>query len=169
MSNHVVLYQPEIPANTGNISRTCAGTDTDLHLIRPLGFSTDDKMLKRAGLDYWDHVKIHYYDSLDDFFEKNPNGHYYCITKFGRHVYSDVDFSDSNEAHYFIFGRETTGLPEDLLRKYEDTALRIPMTENIRSLNLSNTAAILVYEALRQQAFSQLETAPHYERHIFDD
>lgn len=97
MPNHIVLYQPEIPANTGNISRTCAGTDTYLHLIRPLGFSTDDKMLKRAGLDYWDNVKLSYYDSLDEFFEKNEGGEFYYITKFGRHVYSDIDYSDPNK------------------------------------------------------------------------
>ncbi|EUJ19827.1 tRNA (uridine(34)/cytosine(34)/5-carboxymethylaminomethyluridine(34)-2'-O)-methyltransferase TrmL [Listeria aquatica] len=169
MPNHVVLYQPEIPANTGNISRTCAGTDTHLHLIRPLGFSTEDKMLKRAGLDYWDHVNLTYYDSLEDFFEKNPDGHYYMITKFGRHLYSDVDYSDARENHYFIFGKETTGLPDELLRKYEETALRIPMTDKIRSLNLSNTAAILVYEALRQQTFLDLDQMPHYDRKIFED
>ncbi|WP_163652285.1 tRNA (uridine(34)/cytosine(34)/5-carboxymethylaminomethyluridine(34)-2'-O)-methyltransferase TrmL [Listeria sp. PSOL-1] len=169
MPNHIVLYQPEIPANTGNISRTCAGTDTHLHLIRPLGFSTDDKMLKRAGLDYWDHVKLAYYDSLDEFFQKNKEGNYYCITKFARHLYSDACYQDDKQNHYFIFGKETTGLPKELLQKYEKTALRIPMTDKIRSLNLSNTAAIIIYEALRQQHFGKLDVDPHYEQQIFHD
>ena len=156
MSNHIVLYQPEIPSNTGNIARTCAATDTVLHLIRPLGFSTDDKMLKRAGLDYWEHVSIHYHDSLDDFFRVSEGGEYYYITKFGRKVYSSFDFRDSDKEHYFIFGRETTGLPKPLIQANSERCLRIPMTDNVRSLNLSNTAAILVYEALRQQNFREL-------------
>jgi len=154
---HVVLYQPEIPANTGNIARTCAATDTKLHLIRPLGFSTDDKMLKRAGLDYWHAVNITYYDSLDDFFSKNQNGEFYYIETFGEKPHSSFDFSDVNKEHYFMFGKETTGLPKDLLEKNKDHFLRIPMNDNVRSLNLSNTAAILVYEALRQQGYPNLK------------
>lgn len=156
MAIHVVLYQPEIPANTGNISRTCAATDSHLHLIRPLGFSTDDKMLKRAGLDYWPFVKIHYYDSLDEFFEKN-HGEFYYIETYGEKAYSDFDFSNQEKDYYFMFGKETTGLPKDLLAANKDRCLRIPMTTNVRSLNLSNTAAILVYEALRQQNFAHLK------------
>lgn len=156
MANHVVLYQPEIPANTGNISRTCAATDTTLHLIRPLGFSTEDKMLKRAGLDYWKYVNIIYYDSLDEFFEKNPDGEYYYITKFGERYYNSFDFSDTSKNHYFIFGKETTGLPKELLATNKERCLRIPMNDKVRALNLSNTAAILVYEALRQQQFPHL-------------
>lgn len=157
MAIHVVLYQPEIPANTGNIARTCAATDTKLHLIRPLGFSTDDKMLKRAGLDYWHAVNITYYDSLDDFFSKNQNGEFYYIETFGEKPHSSFDFSDVNKEHYFMFGKETTGLPKDLLEKNKDHFLRIPMNDNVRSLNLSNTAAILVYEALRQQGYPNLK------------
>ncbi|MEQ2528058.1 tRNA (uridine(34)/cytosine(34)/5-carboxymethylaminomethyluridine(34)-2'-O)-methyltransferase TrmL [Robertmurraya yapensis] len=157
MAIHVVLYQPEIPANTGNIARTCAGTDTTLHLIRPLGFSTDDKQLKRAGLDYWQFVNIIYYDSLDEFFEKNAGGEFFYITKFGSKPYSTFDYSDVNKDYYFVFGKETTGLPKDLIAENQDRALRIPMTDNIRSLNLSNTAAILIYEALRQQDFAHLK------------
>lgn len=157
VSIHVVLYQPQIPANTGNISRTCAATDTTLHMIRPLGFSTDDKMLKRAGLDYWEHVKIHYYDSLEEFFEKNAGGEYFYISKFGEKPHTTFDFSDQNKEHYFIFGRETTGLPKDLIQNNLDRCLRIPMTDKVRSLNLSNTAAILVYEALRQQDYRNLD------------
>ncbi|OQP06806.1 tRNA (uridine(34)/cytosine(34)/5-carboxymethylaminomethyluridine(34)-2'-O)-methyltransferase TrmL [Geobacillus sp. 46C-IIa] len=156
MPLHVVLYQPEIPANTGNIARTCAATDTALHLIRPLGFSTDDKMLKRAGLDYWTHVNISYYDSLDELFARFPHGEFYFITKFGRQYYDSFDFSDTEKDIFFVFGRETTGLPKELLEANIDHCLRIPMNDKVRSLNLSNTAAILVYEALRQQRFHGL-------------
>ncbi|MEH7072553.1 tRNA (uridine(34)/cytosine(34)/5-carboxymethylaminomethyluridine(34)-2'-O)-methyltransferase TrmL [Neobacillus drentensis] len=157
MSINVVLYQPQIPSNTGNIARTCAGTDTNLHLIRPLGFSTDDKMLKRAGLDYWEYVNIVYYDSLEDFYEKNAGSEFFYITKFGEKTYSSFNYSDPSKDYYFIFGRETTGLPKDVIEANKDTSLRIPMTENIRSLNLSNTAAILIYEALRQQNYAHLK------------
>ena len=156
MAIHVVLYQPEIPANTGNIARTCAATDTHLHLIRPLGFSTDDKMLKRAGLDYWEFVNITYYDSLDEFFEKNK-GEFYYIETFGEKTYSDYDFSEQDQDYYFMFGKESSGLPIELLEANRDHFLRIPMTTNVRSLNLSNTAAILVYEALRQQDFRKIK------------
>jgi tRNA (cytidine/uridine-2'-O-)-methyltransferase len=154
---HVVLYQPQIPSNTGNIARTCAGTDTSLHLIRPLGFSTDDKMLKRAGLDYWEFVNIVYYDSLDDFYQKNEGGEFFYITKFGEKPYSSFDYSNSDKDYFFIFGRETTGLPKDVIENNKDVSLRIPMNDNIRSLNLSNTAAILIYEALRQQDYGHLK------------
>lgn len=156
MTIHVVLYQPEIPANTGNIARTCAATDTKLHLIRPLGFSTDDKMLRRAGLDYWKYVDITYYDSIEEFFEKT-NGTYYLLTKFGSKNHTSLDFSNAETDHYFIFGKETTGLPSWVKDKYENTALRIPMNDNVRALNLSNTAAILIYEALRQQDYPGLQ------------
>ncbi|MGN1400437.1 MAG: tRNA (uridine(34)/cytosine(34)/5-carboxymethylaminomethyluridine(34)-2'-O)-methyltransferase TrmL [Bacillus sp. (in: firmicutes)] len=156
MAIHVVLYQPEIPANTGNIARTCAGTDTVLHLIRPLGFSTDDKMLKRAGLDYWEYVKIVYHDSLEDFFEYSAGGEYYFLSKYGEQPHTTFDYSDTEKDHYLIFGRETKGLPKDVIERNIDRCLRIPMTGNIRSLNLSNAAAILVYEALRQQNFIHL-------------
>lgn len=154
---HIVLYQPEIPANTGNIARTCAATDTTLHLIRPLGFSTDDKMLKRAGLDYWEFVNIVYYDSLDEFYEKSHGGEYFYLTKYGTKPHSSFDYSQAEKDYYFIFGRETTGLPKDVIENNRDRALRIPMTENVRSLNLSNTAAILVYESLRQQDYLHLK------------
>ena len=157
MSIHVVLYQPQIPSNTGNIARTCAGTDTTLHLIRPLGFSTDDKMLKRAGLDYWEFVNIVYYDSLDEFYEKNSGGEFFYITKFGQKSYSSFDYSNLNHDYFFIFGRETTGLPKEVIEKNKEVSLRIPMNDNIRSLNLSNTAAILIYEALRQQDYRNLK------------
>ncbi|MDK3768350.1 tRNA (uridine(34)/cytosine(34)/5-carboxymethylaminomethyluridine(34)-2'-O)-methyltransferase TrmL [Staphylococcus pseudintermedius] len=156
MPIHVVLYQPEIPANTGNIARTCAATDTHLHLIRPLGFSTDDKMLRRAGLDYWKYVSITYYDNIESFFEQTE-GQYFLLTKFGSKNHTSQDFSDVDQNCYFIFGKETTGLPDWVKDKYDNTALRIPMNENVRALNLSNTAAILVYEALRQQNYPNLQ------------
>ncbi|EGQ3541346.1 tRNA (uridine(34)/cytosine(34)/5-carboxymethylaminomethyluridine(34)-2'-O)-methyltransferase TrmL [Staphylococcus pseudintermedius] len=156
MPIHVVLYQPEIPANTGNIARTCAATDTHLHLIRPLGFSTDDKMLRRAGLDYWKYVSITYYDNIESFLEQTE-GQYFLLTKFGSKNHTSQDFSDVDQNYYFIFGKETTGLPDWVKDKYDNTALRIPMNENVRALNLSNTAAILVYEALRQQNYPNLQ------------
>jgi tRNA (cytidine/uridine-2'-O-)-methyltransferase len=153
---HIVLYQPLIPANTGNIARTCAGTGTTLHLIRPLGFSTDDKALKRAGLDYWEHVKVVYHDSLEDFFADNEGGEFFYLTKHGQQPHSTFDYSNREKDYYFIFGKETTGLPMELIQANMDRCLRIPMNDNIRSLNLSNTAAILVYEALRQQDYPNL-------------
>ncbi|WP_414843643.1 tRNA (uridine(34)/cytosine(34)/5-carboxymethylaminomethyluridine(34)-2'-O)-methyltransferase TrmL [Bacillus velezensis] len=153
---HVVLYQPEIPANTGNIARTCAATDTTLHLIRPLGFSTDDKMLKRAGLDYWEFVNVVYHDSLEELFEAYENGKFFFITKFGKKPHTSFDYSNTEEDFFFVFGRETSGLPKELIENNMDRCLRLPMTEHVRSLNLSNTAAILVYEALRQQNYRDL-------------
>jgi tRNA (cytidine/uridine-2'-O-)-methyltransferase len=157
MAIHVVLYQPEIPSNTGNIARTCAATDTTLHLIRPLGFSTDDKLLKRAGLDYWEFVNMVYYDSIDEFFEKNQGGEFLFLTKFGEKPHTSFDYSDLNKDYFFVFGRETTGLPQEVRENNQDHCLRIPMTENVRSLNLSNTAAIVIYEALRQQNYPHLK------------
>lgn len=157
MAINIVLYQPLIPANTGNIARSCAGTGVKLHLIRPLGFSTDDKMLKRAGLDYWEHVDITYYDSLQELFDGYPEGLFYYITKFGSKPHTTFDYSNQEEDHFFVFGQETKGLPPELLEANRDRCLRIPMNDNIRSLNLSNTAAILMYEALRQQNYPGLE------------
>ncbi|MEH7381468.1 tRNA (uridine(34)/cytosine(34)/5-carboxymethylaminomethyluridine(34)-2'-O)-methyltransferase TrmL [Bacillus sp. JJ1533] len=156
MGLHVVLYQPELPANTGNIARTCAATNTTLHLIRPLGFSADNKMLKRAGLDYWEYVKMHVHDSLEELSEKYKDGEFYFMTKFGKKQHSSMDYSDLQKDYFFIFGRETTGLPQELIEKNMDRALRLPMTEKVRSLNLSNTAAVLVYEVLRQQNYPGL-------------
>lgn len=155
--NNIVLFQPEIPANTGNIARTCVGTNTKLHLIMPISFSIDDKHLKRAGLDYWEHLDLTIWDSLDHFLEGTDDKNYYLITKFGEKYYTDYDFSnDNDEELYFIFGRETKGLPEEFREKYKDKTLKIPMTENVRSLNLSNTAALVIYEALRQQNFKKI-------------
>lgn len=152
MGLHVVLYQPEIPANTGNIARTCVATNTALHLIRPLGFSTEDKMLKRAGLDYWKFVNVNYYDSIEDFFSANE-GEYFYLTKFGSKNYTDFNYNQQDKEYYFIFGRETNGLPPDLIESNQNQCLRLPMTDTVRALNLSNAASIIIYEALRQQGF----------------
>ncbi len=156
MTIHIVLYRPVIPANTGNIARTCAGTNVHLHLIRPLGFSTEDKMLKRAGLDYWEHVHITYYDSLQELFDRYEGSRFYYVTKFGQSIYSDHDYRGDDDL-FFIFGQETKGLPEELLTAHPERTIRIPMDDtHIRSLNLSNTAALVVYEALRQRNFPKM-------------
>ncbi len=157
MAIHVALFEPLIPANTGNIARTCAGTGTKLHLIKPLGFSTDDKMLKRAGLDYWEHVDITYHDGIREMFEAYPEAVFYFLTKHGEKPHTSFDYSETAKDIFFVFGKETTGLPADVLEENKERCLRIPMNNNIRSLNLSNTAAILIYEALRQQAYPELE------------
>ncbi|MDY0406337.1 tRNA (cytidine(34)-2'-O)-methyltransferase [Virgibacillus sp. 179-BFC.A HS] len=156
MSLHVVLFEPEIPANTGNISRTCLGTGTTLHLVHPLGFSTDDRMLRRAGLDYWKHVDIKEHQSIQEVYDQFPDGAFYYIENFGTKHYTDFDFSDTSKDILFVFGKETTGIPKELLVGKEDRCLRIHMNDQIRSLNLSNTAAIIIYEALRQQGFPGL-------------
>ncbi|GAA4075624.1 MAG TPA: tRNA (cytidine(34)-2'-O)-methyltransferase [Bacilli bacterium] len=158
MGIHIVLYQPEIPANTGNIARTCLATNATLHLVRPLGFSTEDKMLKRAGLDYWYDVNVQYYDSIDELYEKNRGAEYYYIENFGTKYYSEFDFSDSSRELFFVFGRETSGIPKALLEGKEDRCLRIHMAKNdkVRSLNLSNTAAIIAYDVLKQQGFPNM-------------
>ncbi|GAB2495814.1 tRNA (cytidine(34)-2'-O)-methyltransferase [Alkalibacterium psychrotolerans] len=164
MTNHIVLFEPQIPANTGNIARTCAGTNTSLHLIEPLGFKTDDKYLRRAGLDYWEAVDIHYHKSLEDFMAFVDDRPLFLISKFAEKVYSDIDYSDTEKDYFFLFGKETTGLPEEFMRDHPEKCLRIPMNDtHVRSLNLSNTANILIYEALRQQDFPSLEKVHTYE------
>ena len=164
MTNHIVLFEPLFPANTGNIARTCAGTNTELHLIKPLGFSTDDKHMKRAGVDYWDKVKITYHDDLPAFLATIPDMEkLYIVSKFANHDYTDVDYTGAGD-HYFLFGKETTGLPEAFMRKYPENAIRIPQNDdNIRALNLSNSAAIVIYEALRQQSFPNLARVHTYQ------
>lgn len=149
---NIVLVEPQIPQNTGNIARTCAATGARLHLVKPMGFTVDDKKLKRAGLDYWHLLDITYYENLQDFFEKNSGPFYYFTTK-ARHRYSDVKYPDGA---YLVFGREDAGLPESLLYENPETCVRLPMRSMARSLNLSNTVAIAVYEALRQQDFDGL-------------
>ncbi|MHA6261219.1 tRNA (uridine(34)/cytosine(34)/5-carboxymethylaminomethyluridine(34)-2'-O)-methyltransferase TrmL [Sporosarcina sp. CAU 1771] len=157
MAIHVALFEPQIPANTGNIARTCAGTGVKLHLIKPLGFSTDDKMLKRAGLDYWEHVDVTYHEGIEEFFEAHPDGEFYFLTKHGKKEHTAFDYSNQEKDIFFVFGKETSGLPDEVLSQYKDQCLRIPMNEHVRSLNLSNTAAILIYEALRQQDYPNLK------------
>jgi tRNA (cytidine/uridine-2'-O-)-methyltransferase len=151
MKLNIVLVEPEIPQNTGNISRTCAATNSSLFLVRPLGFEITDKHLKRAGLDYWQYLDLHYLDSIDELFEKyyNGNNFYFMSTK-GAKRYSDVKFKDGD---FLIFGKESHGLPEPLLKKHYEETLRIPMLDKIRSLNLSNSVALSLYEALRQNDF----------------
>lgn len=164
MTNHIALFEPLMPANTGNIARTCAGTDTALHLIKPLGFSTDDAHLKRAGLDYWDKVDITYHESLPAFMDAIPaEDELFLVSKFAKQTYVDPDYSKSDHDYWFLFGKETTGLPEPFMRQHPDEAIRIPQDDShIRALNLSNSAAIVIYEAVRQQGFNQLEQAHWY-------
>ena len=153
MAFNIVLVEPEIPQNTGNIARTCAVTGTNLHLIRPYGFRITDKNLKRAGLDYWHLLNITEYDNLEEFFEKNKGGEFFYFTTKGQHIYSDVSFPENA---YIVFGREDAGLPETLLKDNPDHCLRMPMIGDARSLNLSNTVAIATYEVLRQWGFPEL-------------
>lgn len=150
---NIVLVEPEIPQNTGNISRTCAATGARLHLVEPMGFKIDDKKLKRAGLDYWHLLDISYYKNLDDFFSKNTGPYYYFSTK-AKHIYSEISYPDNA---YLVFGKETAGLPEDLLYQNPDTTVRLPMITDARSLNLSNAVAIGTYEVLRQWNFPELQ------------
>lgn len=154
MPFHIVLVNPEIPANTGNIARTCAATGTHLHLVRPLGFSTDDRVLKRAGLDYWHSVNITYYDSFEEVRQAFPEGRFFFTSTRVKKRFTDFRFRDGD---LFVFGKETKGLPSELLEAYPDTCMRLPMTDKVRSLNLANTAAIVVYEALRQNGFPGLD------------
>ena len=162
---NIVLVEPEIPQNTGNIARTCAATGARLHLVGPLGFKIDDKQLKRAGLDYWSLLDITYYDGLGDFFERNDGAFYYFSTK-ARHIYSEISYPDGC---YIVFGKETAGLPEELLLKNPETTVRLPMREQARSLNLSNTVAVGVYEVLRQWNFQGLMAHGSLAQYSWDD
>ena len=150
---NIVLLEPEIPQNTGNIARTCASSGARLHMIKPFGFTIDNAKLKRAGMDYWFHLEIFYYKNLEEFFEKNKDCNFYLFSKKSNNRYTDISYSDDV---YFFFGRESCGLPEELLNKYPDRCLRIPMKEGLRSLNQSNSCAIAVYEYLRQKNFNNL-------------
>jgi tRNA (cytidine/uridine-2'-O-)-methyltransferase len=152
--NHIVLYQPEIPQNTGNIMRTCAASNMMLHLIEPLGFSLDVKHVRRSAANYLEHVQYKVYKNFDDFKQQNK-GTYFFLTRYGKVSPDKMDYTIEGDI-YLIFGSESSGIPKEILRDYLDTCLRIPMTENVRSLNLSNTVAILSYEVLRQQGFKGL-------------
>lgn len=161
MKLNIVLVEPEIPQNTGNIARTCAALGATLHLVHPLGFEITEKAVKRAGLDYWDKLDIREYKNLDDFLEKNNDkiSRMFLLTTKGKKVYSEVKYE---EGDYLLFGKETKGLPEDLILKHFDNAVRVPMGYNIRSLNLSNTVALVAYEAERQLNFEGLEETSKY-------
>lgn len=159
---HIVLLEPEIPQNAGNIARTCAVTNSVLHLIKPLGFSVDDKYLKRAGLDYWDLLDIRYYENFQDFMDKNQGIRLWMATTKAKHVYTEVEFQEND---YFMFGRESAGIPEEILMAHESGTIRIPMLEVARSLNLSNSVAIIIYEALRQQGFKGMLTQGQLHHH----
>ncbi len=152
---NIVLYEPEIPQNTGNIMRTCVATNTVLHLIKPLGFRLDDAHLKRSGVNYIDKLKYYVYENFDDFLSKN-SGEFYYFTRYGHKPHTSFDYSDTSKNIYMIFGKESTGIPREILKDHLDRCMRIPMTDNVRALNLSNCCAIVIYEALRQQNYPNL-------------
>ena len=158
---NIVLHEPEMPANTGNIGRTCVATGVRLHLIGPLGFQINDKMLKRAGLDYWDKLDVTEYDDYKDFLAENPGAKVYMATTKAHKTYTEVNYE---EDCYIMFGKESAGIPEEILVDNEDTCIRIPMIGDIRSLNLSNSVAIVLYEALRQHNFSHMNCEGHLHR-----
>lgn len=147
---NIVLHEPEIPHNTGSIGRTCVATGTSLHLIKPLGFKLTDKYVKRSGMDYWKHVDLHVYENFEDFIYKNPEAKIYMLTTKAKKAYTEAEYMEND---FLMFGKESKGIPEEILVKYEDTSVRIPMIGETRSLNLSNAVAITLYEALRQQDF----------------
>ena len=156
---NIVLYSPEIPQNTGNISRTCAVTGAALHIIRPIGFEISDRTLKRAGLDYWDKLDVTYYDDYNDFLDKNPDAELYFFSAKGKNCYTDIKYPYGT---YLVFGRESVGLPEELVRANLERSVRIPMIESVRCLNLSNSVAVAVYEVFRQDGFSDFDTVGEY-------
>lgn len=162
---NIILHEPEIPANTGNIGRTCAATGTSLHLIKPLGFSLDEKALRRAGLDYWSKLDVHVYENFSEFLDKNPNAKIYMATTKAHQTYDQVSYEPDC---FIMFGKESAGIPEEILVNYEDTCVRIPMNENIRSLNLSNSVAVVLYEALRQNQFSHMQLSGHLHRLLWN-
>ena len=151
---NIVLHEPEIPANTGNIGRTCVATGTALHLIKPLGFDISDKAVRRAGMDYWKELELYVYDSFEEFVVRNPGARLYMATTKAKKAYTEVEYGEND---FIMFGRESAGIPEEILVRYEATSVRIPMIGEIRSLNLSNSVAIMLYEALRQQDFEGMK------------
>ena len=154
MALNIVLFEPEIPANTGNIGRTCVATGTRLHLIEPLGFRLNEKSIKRAGMDYWEHLDVTRYINFEEFLEKNPEAKIYMATTKGQHVYTEVNYEPDC---YIMFGKESAGIPEEILVEHPDNCIRIPMLSEIRSLNLSNSVAVVLYEALRQNNFESMK------------
>lgn len=153
---NIVLFEPEIPGNTGNIMRTCVATNSRLHLIEPLGFSLEEKYIRRSGVNYIDNCDYTVYKNIEEFFEKNKDGEYYFLTRYGHQPHTSFDYSDPNKNIYFIFGKESTGIPREILAPHLDRCMRMPMSDKVRALNLSNTVAIMVYEALRQQNYPGL-------------
>ena len=159
--NNIVLFEPEIPQNTGNIMRTCVATNTKLHLIKPLGFSLADKYLKRSGVNYIDKLDYEVYENFNDFVSKNK-GIYYYFTRYGRKPHTSFNYSNKDNNLFFIFGKESTGIPKEILKNDLNHCMRIPMTDNVRALNVSNSVAIVIYEALRQQDYNDLlKEEPH--------
>ncbi len=163
---NIVLYEPEIPANTGNIGRTCVATGTRLHLIEPMGFNLSEKEIRRAGLDYWKDLDVTVYEDFNDFLLKNPNAKIYMATTKALHVYTEVSYDPDC---YIMFGKESAGIPEEILLEHKDTAIRIPMIGNIRSLNLANSVAVVLYEALRQNNFEHMRLQGELHRHSWDE
>ena len=166
MELNIVLVEPQIPQNTGNIARTCAVTGARLHIVKPMGFQIDDKKLKHAGLDYWHYLDITYYDGLDDFFERNKDGEFFYFTTKGRNTYCDAEYKDKT---YIVFGREDKGLPEKLLYENPQSCVRIPMRKTLRSLNLSNSVAIACYEVLRQWDYPDLGREGKLTQYTWDE
>ena len=166
---NIVLFEPEIPGNTGNIMRTCVATDTKLHLIKPLGFSLSEKYIKRSGVNYIEKCQYKVYENIQEFFDQNE-GTYYFLTRYGHKPHTSFDYSNQQENIYFIFGNESRGIPPQILKPYLNNCMRIPMTKNVRALNLSNSVAIMIYEALRQQNFKDLLfDEPHKSKNFIEE
>lgn len=166
---NIVLFEPEIPGNTGNIMRTCVATHTKLHLIKPLGFSLSESYIKRSGVNYIKDCDYEVYENIDDFYSKNK-GEFYYLTRYGHKPHTSFDYSDTSKNIYFVFGKESTGIPPHLLKPHIDNCLRIPMTDKVRALNLSNTVAIVLYEALRQQNYLDLlKDEPHKNKNFIEE
>lgn len=167
---NIVLFEPEIPGNTGNIMRTCVATHSKLHLIKPLGFSLEEKYIRRSGVNYIDKCDYTLYENIEDFFSKNEKGEFYFLTRYGHKPHTSFDYSDVDKDIYFIFGKESTGIPRDILKPHLDRCMRIPMTDDVRALNLSNSVAIMTYEALRQQDYPNLlREEPHKSKNYIID
>lgn len=166
---NIVLFEPEIPENTGNIMRTCVATNSYLHLIKPLGFSLEEKYIKRSGVNYINKCNYTLYENIEEFFDKNK-GEFYFLTRYGHKPHSYFNYSDTNKNYYFFFGKESTGIPPKILKPYIERCMRIPMSDNVRALNLSNSVAIMVYEALRQQNYNDLLfDEPHKSKNFIEE
>lgn len=166
---NIVLFEPEIPANTGNIMRTCVAANAKLHLIKPLGFSLEEKYIKRCGAGYIDECDYVLYENIDEFFEKN-DGEFYFLTRYGHKPHSSFDYSDKDKNYYFVFGKESSGIPLEILKPYLDKCMRMPMSDKVRALNVSNAVAIMTYEALRQQNYPDLYfDEPHKDKNFIEN